>query len=545
MRNHWLKWIVAFILLVLIWGGSDAAFCRTDLNVRHDDRVLFVSSRRHSPHLLTGNKILPSKDVQRKPSRRLSLSSSESLPSKRTYNWTKPTLSIAIPAVIGMLADPLLSLMDTAYVGRLGSLELAALGSCTGIFHLAFNSFRATTAATTSLVGTSLQQSKDDVRSVTSISLGLGIGIGILLLGVLLGFGNFGLNVMGVSRQFSPQYPAAASYLFTRAFSAPAVLFIVVAEGVFRGYGNTTIPLLASLIAALINLVLDPVLMFKPIGWGVAGAAAATAIAQFGAAFFYLSSLLRRKMLPQQKKAPVQPIASSPPTADQSSEKRPTAEVIRTILAANGAMLTKQGSLLLGWTIASRRATRLGPAFVAAHQVGLTVWLVFALILDGPAVSAQVLMSQSYARRDKREASSLISYMTKFAVIQGLVSMFILDGLDLAVPRIFTNDPVVRGYIHKLMPHLAVQQILVSLTLVMESLAVGGNQFRILAGGTMLTTVAAVWQISRQTSIHGIWSVGIVTLFAGRFLTACLATWRAFYTIDRRPTLEPKAMGEA
>ena len=55
------------------------------------------------------------------------------------YNWTSQNLELAVPALIGMLADPLLSLMDTAYVGRLGTTELAALGACTSLFHLFFH----------------------------------------------------------------------------------------------------------------------------------------------------------------------------------------------------------------------------------------------------------------------------------------------------------------------------------------------------------------------------------------------------------------------
>ena len=66
---------------------------------------------------------------------------------KESYHWTSQHFELAVPALIGMLADPLLSLMDTAYVGRVGPTELAALGACTSIFHLAFNAFRATTTA--------------------------------------------------------------------------------------------------------------------------------------------------------------------------------------------------------------------------------------------------------------------------------------------------------------------------------------------------------------------------------------------------------------
>jgi Na+-driven multidrug efflux pump len=90
---------------------------------------------------------------------------------------------------------------------------------------------------------------------------------------------------MGIS-QTSPLFPPAHAYLNTRLWAAPPVLGIVVAEGAFRGYANTRIPLIASCVAALINLVLDPILMF-PLGLGVTGAAAATALSQFGAAAVY------------------------------------------------------------------------------------------------------------------------------------------------------------------------------------------------------------------------------------------------------------------
>ena len=524
---------MSYVFLALV-GRGDIALCFTHSNGFEPTRnTLRVQSSIRPPisakvHINEWAEVRFSRSM---PSLRIaSTPTTADFPAKSSRNWTKQNLAIGVPALIGMLADPLLSLMDTAYVGHLGSIELAALGSCTSIFHLSFNTFRATTAATTSLIATALQESEEEARSVTSISLGLGIGLGLALFATLFAFGNFGLRAMGISHQAEQQFAAAASYLFTRAWSAPAVLFIVVAEGVFRGYGNTMIPLTASLAAALINLVLDPVLMFQPIAWGVAGAAAATAISQIGAAAVYLNTLIRRKMLPQNK------AGKSTPTSATTS-KIPTMNVVRSILGANAAMLSKQGSLLLGWTIATQRATKLGPTHVAAHQVGLTVWLVFALIMDGAAVSAQVLMSRSYAKRDKKEAASLIQYMIKFAFLQGLASMLVVNTIDKAVPTLFTRDPVIQGHLHKLMPHLALQQILVSLTLVIESLAVGGNQFRILAAGTMWTTVVAVWQISQQNSVHGIWGVGIVTLFSGRLLTACYGTWRAFCTVDRHKTL--------
>jgi putative MATE family efflux protein len=462
---------------------------------------------------------------------------SESLNSCEKYNWTPLCLQIAVPAFVGMLADPLLSLMDTAYVGQLGTTELAALGACTSIFHLAFNAFRATTAATTSLVAThlSISEKNGDIsassaKEVTSISLWFGWWVGLLVSCTLYFTGIHALAGMGVPST-SSLFPAAKEYLYSRLWAAPAVLFIGVAEGAFRGYGDTIVPLIASLVAAALNLVLDPLLMFT-MGWGVRGAAVATAISQCGAALTYAFKLVRRKMLP-----PLRKRKNLTTTATGDSYSMPSQiEIIRTILGANAAMLMKQGSLLLGWAYATARATRLGADHVAAHQVGLSVWLVFALILDGAAVAAQVLMSRAYVQSDRPQVMSLTRYMLKVALLQGIVSMLVVDGIDLVVPQLFTRDPVIQGHLHQIMPHLAWQQILVSLTLVTESLAVGAIQFRTLAIGTALSTVAAIWQISKQTTVEGIWSYGIVSLFAGRLLTATIGCMNAFRLLKGKKT---------
>ena len=464
--------------------------------------------------------------------------------SRINYNWTKQNLAIALPALIGMMVDPLLSLIDTFYTGRVGSLELAALGACTSIFHLAFNAFRATTAATTSLVANALAMGNnatngdahdasgphsllatEDAQRVTGLSLQFGSYMGLAVLVALLASGNAALHHMGIPKS-SQLYKPAADYLFTRCWVAPLVLWMGVAEGAFRGYGNTLVPLTASLVAAGINLVLDPIMMFPPLNMGVQGAAAATAVAQIGAAIVYGYYLVRRNMLTPKK-------TSSSAITTRKLSKQQKRGVIKSILGANLSMIMKQGSLLFGWAYATARATRLGATSVAAHQVALSVWLVFALILDGTAVSSQVLMSRAYTLKDKPQVQSLTKYMVGMALIQGLMSLLVVDGIDLLVPRLFTPDPAVQAHLHGIMPHLASQQVIVSLTLVIESLAAGANQFTILAVGTAISTVAALWQLSQQVSVDGIWFLGIGTLFAGRLVTACLAMARALWLLSK------------
>jgi putative MATE family efflux protein len=421
--------------------------------------------------------------------------------------WWKPMIAICVPAWVGMMADPVLSMMDTAFVGRLGSVELAALGACTSIFHLAFNAFRATTAATTTLVAAA--ESKEEQKKVIQVSMALGFVLGWGVLGVLQFGGPWFLARMGVPAT-SALYKPALQYLTARAWAGPAVLGLVVAEGAFRGFGDTKIPLVASLFAAAINLVLDPILIFS-CGLGVTGAAAATAMSQFGAFGVYLYFLRKRDMLPRRR--------------DQSTKVKVKARhVIMTILGANVSMLAKQASLLLAWAFATSKATRLGKEQVAAHQVALSFWLIFALWLDGSAVAAQVLASQVSTVKSKMR--SLTKFALKIGAAQGVISMAVLFALGPFVPTLFTTDAIIRHHIGLLVPHLAVQQLLISMTLVVESLVAGGQQFSLLAWGTLFSTIVAVQTMQSATNVEQIWYRGINLLFAGRLLSSLLGLAR-------------------
>ena len=462
---------------------------------------------------------------------------------EENFEWTKQTFDIGLPALIGMIADPALSLVDTGFVGQLGAVPLAALGACTSIFHLAFNAFRATTTATTSLVATSLstagrdeEENRDEARMVVDTSLRLGLTIGALVLVALSMGWSRALGAMGIGSDSALLKPAR-SYLRIRALAAPAVLLISVAEGSFRGYGNTRIPLLASFTAAITNVILDPIFMFL-LKMKVGGAAAATAISQIAAAAVYAIFLRRRKMLPQK----IEEKDDTLPKIGRGKLSIDRTKIVMEILQANAAMFAKQGSLLFGWAYATARATRIGHFHVAAHQIALSFWLIFALVLDGTAVSAQVLMSRNYAAYQsshcavddveanecgicgeaRRSIHSLTRYMFKFAIAQGILSTIAIFGLGQFAPSVFTTDPAIRTHLKDIIPHLAWQQILISLTLVTESLAIGASKFNLIAIGTAISTLVAIKILACAKSVVDIWSGGIVALFVGRLITACI-----------------------
>ena len=257
--------------------------------------------------------------------------------------------------------------------------------------------------------------------------------------------------------------------------------------------------------------------MFGKYAWGVKGAAAATAISQAIASLFLGATLLRKRLLTLSKTVPL------------TGEKRKT--VLTTIFKANVSMMAKQGSLLGAWAYCTAQATRLGASHVAAHQIALSVWLVVALMLSSNAVGAQILASQYFRKSRQRQTPvfySLLRYQGILAVGQGLAaSIFIAVVLAPLVPTVMSADAAVQYNLRQLLPTLALQQLLVSCTLMTEALATAAQQFSFLAVGTVLATALSIWRLQGPTTVTGLWKNGITMLFVGRWATATFALLRA------------------
>ena len=259
---------------------------------------------------------------------------------KPKYSWTKPTLELALPALVASIADPLVSMMDTAYIGRLGKDLLAALGVCTSIFYISFYGFLATKTATTTLVASA--SSKEEAKLVTLTSLQLGLAAGCLVLLILRMFGPQCLGAMGIDAS-SNIYPHALKYLTTRCLSAPFFLLITISEGALRGYGDTKIPLLASTATAFTMAALEPLLMFV-LGWHIRGSAAAMGLSQVAGALVYAHFL--RKRFDGEK--------SQDKGKNTDNKVLTKGKILATIAKANASMILKQGSLLFTWAYATK-----------------------------------------------------------------------------------------------------------------------------------------------------------------------------------------------
>ncbi|KAG7574071.1 Multi antimicrobial extrusion protein [Arabidopsis suecica] len=329
-------------------------------------------------------------------------------------------MSIALPAALALAADPITSLVDTAFVGHIGSAELAAVGVSVSVFNLVSKLFNVPLLnVTTSFVAEeqaiaakddndSTETSKKVLPSV-STSLVLAAGVGIAEAIALSLGSDFLMDVMAIPFD-SPMRIPAEQFLRLRAYGAPPIVVALAAQGAFRGFKDTTTPLYAVVAGNVLNAVLDPILIFV-LGFGISGAAAATVISEYLIAFILLWKLNENVVLlsPQIKVG----------RANQ-------------YLKSGGLLIGRTVALLVPFTLATSLAAQNGPTQMAGHQIVLEVWLAVSLLTDALAIAAQSLLATTFSQGEYKQARE---------VIFGVLQVGLATGTGLAAVLFITFEP--------------------------------------------------------------------------------------------------------
>ncbi|MFO7534650.1 MAG: MATE family efflux transporter [Kiritimatiellia bacterium] len=212
---------------------------------------------------------------------------------------TQGSLKKALFALAGpMFASALLqnaqSLIDLFWVGRLGAEAVAALALSGTILFLMWPIVMGMSIGTVALVARHIGGGRpDQAASVAGQSLGLSILAGALVgAGGLLGL-NALLRVIGAEAGVAG---LARSYLSISFVGFFTVFLLAIGTSAMQGAGNALLPMGAMILANLLNLCLDPLLIFGGFGvpaMGVAGAAWATVFSQAVAGLLLAGFLFR------------------------------------------------------------------------------------------------------------------------------------------------------------------------------------------------------------------------------------------------------------
>lgn len=152
--------------------------------------------------------------------------------------WDSEIFSLSVPALLSLLLDPFMGMVDTAIVGRLGTAPLAAVGISSVVYNFSnfiWNFLMYTT--TPRIASAAARGSKSDASRITSQGMWVAATIGVLMSLTLW----FRAAPIFVAMGGSPDIIGhAVPYIRGRCIASPAILMFYVAAGTFRGFKDTT-----------------------------------------------------------------------------------------------------------------------------------------------------------------------------------------------------------------------------------------------------------------------------------------------------------------
>ncbi|MGI9606921.1 MAG: MATE family efflux transporter [Acidimicrobiales bacterium] len=372
---------------------------------------------------------------------------------------------LAFPALGALIAEPLYVLADTAVVGNLlGTNELAGL-SVAGQTLLTVHAIMVflaygTTAAVSRLLGAG-EKKEAAHQAVQGLWLAAGMGV---ILGIAVWFAADPLlRLIGETDDGNAEavLSQAKRYLVVSLWGLPAMLIALSGVGYLRGLQDTVRPLVVAVVTAIINLVLELVLIVG-FDFEIGASAFATVVAQWLAAGAYLwwigrdVTSLGVRLLPD------------------------FTEIVR-LLRVGANLFIRTVALRGSFTVSVAAASRISTEALAAHEIAFQLFVFTALALDSVAIAGQSMMGRFLGADDEEGAHAAGRRVLQWGLGVGLVALVIFGAGAPFLPDIFTNDAAVAALATTALIHLALMQPLNGLVFALDGVLIGAGDMRFLA----------------------------------------------------------------
>lgn len=414
-------------------------------------------------------------------------------------------LSLAVPALGALVAEPLFLIVDAALVGHLGIVPLAALGIASAILQTIVGLMVFLAYSTTPAVARRFGAGEPG-RAVSAGIDGMWLALGLGFVLALIGY----LATPALAAAFGASAPvtaAAVEYLGISMWGLPAMLIVFAATGLLRGMQDTVTPLWIAGAGFTANALLNALFIYG-LGWGIAGSAAGTVVAQWAMVACYVLVVAQ---LARRHAASVRPRRDSVAASARSGGWM----FLRTV--------TLRGALLA--TIAV--ATAIGTDELAGWQVAFTIFSVAAFALDALAIAAQALIGKGLGAGDprfvRRVLGRTVAWGAWFGVLVGAVIAAGSGGIGL----LFTGDPALAALVQPALIVLAVAQPVCGIVFVLDGVLIGAGEGRYLAIVGVLNLVPFVPALLVPVWIGASGAAGLAWLavaFFGVYMLARLVT---------------------
>ena len=407
--------------------------------------------------------------------------------------------TLAIPALISGISEPILSLTDAAIIGNMdlnATESLAAVGIVTTFLSMLIWVLGQTRSAISSIVSQYLGADKlEDVKNLPAQAIFLITSLSIL---IIIATYPFASQIFKLYNASDLILNYSIDYYQIRVFGFPFTLFTIAVFGTFRGLQNTFQPMIIAITGAVANIILDVILVYGIDGYipamHIQGAAYASVIAQIimaGLSAFYI---LTKTDIPLLVKLPFNP-----------EIKRFALMIVNLFIRT----IALNVALYFGTSF----ATKYGPTFIAAYTIAINLWFLGAFLIDGYASAGNILSGKLFGAKEYNNLIDLSNKLIKYGITVGLIIAVIGAILYYPIGNIFTDEKSVLDEFYNVFWIVLAMQPLCALAFIFDGVFKGLGKMQYLRNVLLFSTLLVFIPVIMITDHLDYKLYGIFTAF--------------------------------
>lgn len=339
-------------------------------------------------------------------------------------NIFKTIVTLSLPIMAQSFIQMAYNMTDMLWIGRVGAGAVASVGTAGFLIWFCFAliiiaKIGAEVGVAQSIGKKNTLLARDFARNALQLSIGFGILYSLAMLIFskhLIGF--FQLGDATVIEQ-------AISYLKIVSWGIIFTFINPVLSGIYNGMGNSKTPFYINAVGLVINIVLDPILIFV-FDFGVNGAAYATVTSQAVVTIIFI-------MLFRSKHAPFE---------EFHFFKKPMPHILKQIFAFGTPLGVQSGLFTLFATLIARLISQWGPVPIAVQKVGSQIEAISWMTAGGFSTALSSFVGQNYgADKWDRIAKGYFTTIALAGVIGTLASLLLIFFAEPIFVVFIPNDP--------------------------------------------------------------------------------------------------------
>jgi len=421
--------------------------------------------------------------------------------------------NLAIPAIIAGIAEPLLSITDTAIVGNIpvdGLESLAAAGIVGSFLSMLIWILGQTRSAISAIISQYLGAGKiAEIKTLPAQAIFLNISLSLIIL----------ISTVFVVEEIFELLNASGkilnyciAYYSIRVWGFPLTLFVFAVMGIFRGLQNTFWPMMIAIVGAVLNVILDFIFVYGIEGllapMYLEGAAWASLIAQGVMAIMAFILLLKK-------------------TDIRLRIRLPWHNELKRLIVMSLNLFVRAIALNTTLLLAVREATALGDRFIGAHTIAINLWMFAAFFIDGYAAAGNIMGGRLLGSKNYKELWLLAKKIVLYGLAVSLILMLFAVVFYTPLGRLFSNDSGVLETFYAIFFILIIALPMNTVAFVLDGLFKGLGEMKylrnVLLSATFLGFVPVLY-LGKYLNwgIYGIW----IAISVWMFIRGAALVWK-------------------